>query len=164
MNPMNQKEDITSIGTIKIEVRKNGHQEERIEEIFVKNTVLQTGREALARSLANDYGEIYQFYIHRMLFGNGGTEGGIPVYVNVSRNGLFGTTLLSKPVSCSIDPNFTSQVVFTSVVTFDEAIGETINEMAMQMSNGDLYSMATFGDISKSGAMQITFSWRCSFI
>lgn len=156
-----EEENVISVGQVEIEILyKDGHKERR----SVKNTVLQKGREALAASLANEYGEIYQYYISRMLFGNGGTEASVPKYVNAGRNGLFGTTLLSKPVSCTIDPNFPAQVVFTSVVTFDEAVEETINEMALQMNTGDLYSMTTFGDITKTGTMQITWSWRISFI
>lgn len=158
---MDHKENTKCIGEIELTIEwKDG----RKECYSTTNTVLRTGREALAASLANDYGEVYNYFISRMLFGNGGTSGGAPKYVDANRNGLFGLTLLSKPVSRVIDPNFPYQVVFTSVITYEEAAGETINEMALQMNTEDLYSMSAFGDISKTTSMQITWSWRISFI
>lgn len=159
---MNQNDHIRCVGEVEQIIEwKDG----RIEINRIKNTVLQTGRMALAVSLANDYGEIYQYYISHMLFGNGGTsEDGTPLYVSASVNGLFGSTFLSKPVSAVIDPDFPYQVVFTSVITYEEANGEIINEMGLQMNTGDLYSMTTFGDITKNSNMQITWSWRISYI
>lgn len=158
---MKQHNDVQCKGEVELTIEWN---DGRKQTFVTPNTVLRTGRTALAASLANEYGELYQFYISRMLFGNGGTTGGVPKYVNADRNGLFGTTVLIKPVSRTIDTNFPYQVVFTSVMTFEEANGETINEMALQMGTGDLYSMTTFGDISKNSTMQITWSWRISFV
>ena len=132
--------------------------------IEFKNTILRTGREALALSLANRIGSDFDFFISRMLFGDGGAAGGIPKVVNTERNSLFGTTRVGKPVIANIDSDSGSQVIFTSVVSFGEGNGFTLNEMALQMQNGDLYSMATFPGISKTPQMQITWRWRLSFI
>ena len=71
---------------------------------------------------------------------------------------------MSKPVVANIDVNNESQVIFTSVVAFSEGNGFNLNEMALQMQNGDLYSMATFPGISKTQQMQLTFNWRISFL
>jgi hypothetical protein len=128
------------------------------------NTILRKGREALARSLANDVGGSYDYFISRMLFGDGGTSGGTLKSVETQRNGLFGITRASKPVISNVDANISSQVIFTSVLTFDDANGYAINEMALQMSNGDLYSMVTFADLNKTEVMQVTFNWRLSFV
>lgn len=130
----------------------------------IQNAVLTNGRAALASSLAYEIGDSYQFYIARMLFGDGGTSGGIPKYIDSSRNGLFGTTRVSKPIVSIIDSNNPTQVVFTSVVTFDEGNSYPINEMALQMANGNVYSMTTFPDLNKTSSMQITFNWKLSFI
>ncbi len=130
----------------------------------IKNTILKKGREALAKSLANQIGSSYDFFINRMLFGDGGTDGGTLKYVDFQRTGLFGITRASKPVIRQIDSNITSQVIFTSVLTFDDANGYALNEMALQMSNGDLYSMVTFADLNKTSSMQITYNWRLSFV
>jgi len=134
------------------------------EKRFFHNTVLKKGREALASSLANEFGDSYDFFISRMLFGDGGTSSGVPKFVNTERTGLFGITRATKPIIASIDPNIRHQVVFTSVLDYDEANGITLNEMALQMNNGDLYSMATFGDLNKTSSIQITWQWRLSYI
>ena len=136
----------------------------RKENIAFKNTILRKGREALAKSLANDLDDTYQFYVNRMLFGDGGTAGGIVKYVDSQRNGLFGITRASKSIIAQVDPNIPSQVVFTAVLSFNDANGYALNEMALQMSNGDLYSMVTFLDLNKTDQMQITWNWRISFV
>lgn len=129
-----------------------------------KNTILRKGREALAMTLANRIGDDFDFFISRMLFGDGGVAGTSPKSVSTDRNGLFGTTRVCKPVVSNIDPNNTSQLILTSVVSFDEGNGFSLNEMALQMNNGDLYSMATFPGITKTQQMQITWNWRLSFV
>lgn len=128
------------------------------------NTILLTGRRALTKSLANVIEDTYEFYITRMLFGDGGTQAGVKKFVDVGRNGLFGVTQVSKPVLSNIDNSIPTQAIFTSVIKFDEAVGVTLNEMALQMANGELYSMTTFPDLNKTDDMQITFNWRLNFI
>lgn len=128
------------------------------------NTILRTGRNALASSLANQYGDQFDYFIARMIFGEDGTDGGVPKFVNTQRTGLFGITLLTKGVISTIDPSLPSMVIFTSIVAFDEANGHSLNEMALRMNNGDLYSMVTFPDLGKTSAIQITFNWRINFV
>jgi hypothetical protein len=128
------------------------------------NTVLTNGRVALAATLGNALGGSFNFYISRMLFGDGGTVNGVTKFVNAERNGLFGITRASKPVIAVVDPNIPSQVVFTSVLSFSDANGYTLNEMALQMANSQLYSMVTFPDLTKTQQMQITWNWRLSFV
>jgi hypothetical protein len=135
-----------------------------VETVEFRNTILRTGREALVLCLANRIGDDFDFFISRMLFGNGGLVGTAPKSVPTDRNGLFGTTTVSKPVIANIDPNNPSQLVLTSVISFDEGNGFNLSEMALQMNNGDLYSMATFPGITKTQQMQITWNWRLSFI
>lgn len=155
------KESMTCRGDVKVVLERDGQQEV----IEFRNTILKTGREALALSLANRVGDDFDFFINRMLFGDGGTTGsGSPKSVDSERNGLFGSTRVSKPVVANIDPNNSSQVIFTSVLAYSEGNGFTLNEMALQMHSGDLYSMATFPGITKTPQMQVTFHWRLSFI
>lgn len=135
-----------------------------LEEIKFHNEVLLTGREALAASLANSLGGTYNYYISRMLFGDSGTSGGVPKFVSTQRNGLFGVTRATKPVIATIDPTITSQAIFTSVLDFEEANGYALSEMALQMNTGDLYSMATFPDFTKTSSIQVTWSWYIYFI
>lgn len=139
---------------------KNGD----ISTINFHNTVLNGGKEALAASLANSFGNTYNYFINRMFFGDGGTQGGVKKYVNASRTGMFGFVRAIKPVIATIDPNIRSQVVFTSILDFDDANGYTINEMALEMNNGTLYSLATFADLSKTSSLQLTWNWRIYYL
>jgi len=159
---MKIKESTKVKGDIDVTIQYNDGREE--EKLYFRNTILRTGRYALASSLANDYGDDYDFFIARMIFGTNGTSAGVPKHVNTERNGLFGVTLLSKPVSAAIDTNNPAQVSFTSVITFQEGNGSTINEMALRMNDRDLYSMVTFPDLSKTSSMQITMVWKISFV
>lgn len=155
-------ENLECKGDIKVVIEFANKEKETIE---FRNTILRKGRMALASSLANDFGGDFDYFISRMIFGDGGTSGtGVPKQVNTERNGLFGSARVSKPVISNIDPNNPTQVIFTSVVTFEEANGFTLNEMALQMRTGDFYSMATFPGITKTNQMQVTWSWRISFI
>jgi len=132
--------------------------------INFNNTILRSGRSALAMALSNRIGDDFDFFVSKMIFGDGGTNGGIPKQVGDERNGLFGSARVVRPVISNIDPDNETQVVFTSVVPFDEGNGFELNEMALQLNNGELYSMATFAGISKTSEMQVTWNWRLSFI
>jgi len=156
-----QKDSQRSKGIIEAVIDyKNGNREI----LSFDNAVLRSGREALASVLANQIGDNFEFFISRMIFGDGGTNGGVPKFVQTARSGLFGTTRVNKPVVASIDPATPSQVVFTAVISFSEGNGFTLNEMALVMDNGNLYSMATFSDLTKTSQMQITWNWRLSFV
>lgn len=135
-----------------------------VEQRVFYNNLLNTGKAGLASSLANQIGDTYDFFISRMIFGDGGTDGGVEKFVNPDRNGLFGITRASKPIIANIDSATPSVVTFTSVVTTADANGFVLNEMALQMNNGNLYSMATFGDVTKTSAMQMTWVWQLMFL
>jgi hypothetical protein len=158
---MKTNSDITLIGDVDALIE---YKDGRKEEISIHNTVLRAGRRALAKTLANQLGDDFVFYITRMVFGDGGTQGGVKKYVNSDRNGLFGTTRLSKPVLANIDATVSTQVIFTSVIKYEEAIGVVLSEMGLQLANGDLYSMTTFSDLTKTADMQITYNWRINFV
>lgn len=132
--------------------------------LWVPNTVLFSGRRALASCLANQVGGNFEFYVSRMIFGDGGTQGGVKRYVNAGRNGLFGVTRVIKPVLANVDASLPTQVIFTSVLKYNDAVGIVLNEMALQMANDDLFSMTTFPDMTKTEDMQITFNWHQNFI
>ena len=99
-----------------------------------------------------------------MLFGNGGEIGGVPRSINANQNGLYGVTVASKQVNSLINPSNLSQGVFTAVLTFNDGNGYTINEIALQMASGDLYSLSTFNGIAKTNQMQITFNWNINIL
>ena len=168
---INQSDDSKCKGTIEgIIEYKNGKKEN----INFNNTILRSGRHALALCLANRVGDDFDFFISKMAFGNTGTQGegenSIPKQVSDDQDSLFGPTIVLRPVIANIDPNNETQVVFTAVIPFDEANDYTLNEMALKLNgspgdSGDgLYSMATFAGITKTAQMQITWNWRLSFI
>ena len=159
MTEINDK--ITSIGEIEMLIEyENGLEEKRV----FKNDLLNSGRAAIASCLANNVDNGFNLYINRMIFGDGGTVDGNLKTVIASRNGLFGTTQVSKPVISTINPSLSSQVILTSVISRSEGNGSVLNEMALQLANGDLYSMATFPDLTKTSQMQITWSWRITIL
>ena len=141
-------------------INKNG----TASQMAVRNKVVLSGRSALASVVANDFEGPFSFYIARVLFGNSGTVSGTPRFVEDTQTGLFGPVILAKPVIATIDPLATSQVTFTTTVTFGELIGFAINEMALEMANGDLFSMTTFGDVNKTSTMQLIWNWRLNWI
>lgn len=154
-------DNIESQGEIEMIIDyKDGRQEKT----RFRNTVVRNGRLALAKMLTNEIGDKFSFFIIRMLFGDGGTQNGVKKFVNTDRNGLFGVTRLSKPIIASRDDVVKTQASFTSVITYDEAVGIVLNEMALQMFNEDLFCMSTFPDLNKTSEMQITFNWQLNFI
>jgi hypothetical protein len=138
----------------------DGRQERR----YRRNCVVRKAKEAHVLGLVNQIGASWDFYVDKMLFGTNGTLSGVPKVVEDTRNGLFGTTLLSKSVASLVNPQVSTQAIFTTVVSFSEGNGSTINEMALQMKSGDIYSMVTMPGIAKTSSMQITFNWRLSFV
>lgn len=148
-------------GDVEIIIDYDDGRQERRE---MRNTLLRKGKVALAKSLANDVADPYDFFIDRMLFGTNGTASGTPKFVDETRNGLFGTTLVNKPVISSVDESAPTTAIFTSVVTFTEGNGSSLNEMLLQMASGDAYSMITFPDLGKTSSMQLTFNWKISFL
>ena len=56
-------------------------------------------------------------------------------------------------------------MVFTSVLPVNLGIEPVaLSEMALVMASGDLYSMVTFQDLTKTSAMQITYNWRLQYV
>lgn len=154
-------EEIKCFGKVHAVIAYNNGKKE---EFHFNNSVLKKGREALAKGIVNDIGESFGFYVSRMLFGDGGTIGGVPRKIESTRNGLYGTTRANKPVIASVDPNITTQAVFTSVLSTSDANDYELNEIALQMNNGDLYSMATWPGLTKTDQMQITWNWRIFYV
>ena len=132
--------------------------------IEFKNAVLVGGRSELGKILPNKIGNTYEQFVSRMIFGDGGTDGTTVRYVDADRTGLFGLTRASKPVVANIDETNTTQVIFTSVLGFNDANGYSLSEMALVLNNDILYSMATFSPLSKTSDIQIVWNWRVNLL
>jgi hypothetical protein len=128
------------------------------------NTVLNGGKSALAACLANAIDTVFSFYITTLLVGTNGVSGSTPKTIDPSRTGLFGATLLSKPVSVSIDSVNTNLLHITAVLSSSDGNGSSLSEIALQMANGDLFSMFTFPVITKTSAIQITIVWDLELV
>lgn len=154
-------ESISMRGDVEIIVEHKSGAKKSFE---VRNAILTAAKQAQANALVNDIGQSYQYYIDKMIFGTNGTSGGAPKVVDSSRTGLFGSTLVSKSVMSTVNPQSLNQAIFTAVVGFDEGNGYVLNEMALVMKNGELYSMVTTGGISKDSSIQLIFNWRISVL
>jgi len=135
-----------------------------IREVPFKNAVVNGGRAAQVRGLANQFGGVYDEWVYQMAFGSGGAVGGVPRVVEAGRTGLWGPVVATKSVISTINPSILTQVTFTSVLLFDDAVGSVINEMGLILKNGTYYSITTFGDLSKSSGQQWVINWRINFL
>ena len=99
------------------------------------------------------------------MFGSGGVDSaGTPLIVSPARNTLFGPTTVSKAVNSYVSQSVATQANFSATLLFADAVNQNVNEMALQMTNNNLYSMVTFPSIYKTADMQITFNWSLNFI
>lgn len=125
------------------------------------NTILETARKLWAGFLAN---QEKQAFISHMVFGDGGTQQNVKKPVRAEMTELFGITRVSKPVIAQIDPDNPKHVIFTAVIGKEDGNGHPLNEMALKLNTGELYSLATFMDLNKTDQMQLTWNWRLIII
>lgn len=134
-------------------------------ELAFPNTIMKTGREALVKTLTNNIGSSYtNLFVTRMIFGDGGTSGGQVLLVDANASGMYGVTRASKSVIGQINPNNSTQAIFTSVLGYDDANGFALSEMGLVLNDGSLYSHVTFADLSKTSSMSITWNWTVSMV
>jgi len=132
------------------------------------NTVVQTGRQALADALTNTLGGsgTNKIYIQYMNFGTNGVDsGGTPKIVAPDQNSLFGTApVVSKPVNSSTDSSLPTQAIFSSTLLYDDAVGSALSCMGLMMASGNYYSIVSFPVLTKTSSMEVNFIWRINFI
>lgn len=123
---------------------------------YFPNTILDNARHVVANFLGGH--EQDHVFVQSMIFGDGGLDDKeVKRAVNPNRTALFGVSRIKKPV--------VSQVVkfaalYTSVITWEEANGLFLSEMALQMSDESLFSLVTFPPLGKTDQMQLTFNWE----
>lgn len=123
-----------------------------------KNTVLTIGKSILARTLANDLTSLV--YVSHMVFGQGGESGNIPRVVDPGRSSLFNSiTGTQVAVASGWSSDYPTRVTFSASLGSSIANGYVINEAALQLSNGDLFSMITFGGLTKTSSLSFTLNW-----
>lgn len=151
-------ENIKAIGPIHLIIEEDGKNKK---ELFFTNRVLRSGHTTLCKYLINEQED--KPYISEIIFGDGGAEGRTPKKIHPDRKTLFGITKLNKEIVAQIDPEDLSTLVIAVVVEKNEANDCMINEIALKMSNGDLFSMATFSGFEKTEKMRLTWIWRVLF-
>ena len=125
-----------------------------------QNTVLLTGRSALARGLANEFTGTFEFYVNSMVFGTSGEDANVPRKVDPGRESLYSSSEAAE-VSVTKDwsADYPDRSTFTGKLLTTHAVGLTLNEAALKLANGDLFSMVTFGGLSKTNQLQFTLNW-----
>ena len=136
--------DIQLKGIFKINIFKNG---KLIEEYVDKNTVVNSGREAITKLLGNDG-------ISKYILSIGvGTSNIVP---SVSDTSL--TDSFIKPLSTTSYPDSTS-IKFTFDIGTSEANPKSIREFGLLCSDGTLFARKTRTVIEKDVDISISGEW-----
>lgn len=143
-------------GRIVAEIKENG----KVKVLEFPNNVLSSGKKWMANCAIAEN----SVYISHMIFGDGGVEEDREKEVDPSQSNLFGVTRASTKVIAQINPEVPNEVIFTGVLGFEDGVGHNLNEMALQLSNGELFSMATFAGTSKTDQMEASWSWYVCFV
>ena len=126
-----------------------------IENLRFDNQVLNAGKELLINALL----EPSKARIVNILFGDGGTENGEPKEVSPTQDKLNGVVRMRKSVIAQIDPETPTQAIFTVVINEDEGNDFVLNEMGLELSDENLFSLSTFSNLNKTDQMEISWSW-----
>lgn len=153
------KEFILPKGYIKASIK---YKDGKIKTLLFNNQVLNTGKIFLAKCLLEEHKGVS--HIANMLFGEGGTTNGVPKEVSPSSQGLHGVTRVKKAVVAQVNPEVPPETIFTVIIKEEEGNDYVINEMGLELSDGSLFSLATFADLNKTDQMEITWSWSIAFM
>ena len=146
-------------GFIEAKIRYKNTNE--IRTIRFNNQVLNGGKELLAKCLLEGSPRLHIAY---MLFGDGGTVGGLPKEVSPSQDKLNGITRIKKPVIAQLDADIPTQVIFSVVVDDNDGNDSPLNEMGLELSDGTLFSLSTFADLNKTDQMEMSWSWFANIV
>jgi len=133
----------------------------KTELIQFNNTILDGGKAFLAKCLLEEYPKLH---IKHMLFGDGGTVDGEPREVSPMQDKLNGVTRVKKTVVATIDSEMPTQLIFSVIIGENEGNNFPLNEMALELSDGTLFNLATFSDLNKTDQMEISWSWFVCFV
>lgn len=133
----------------------------RVEVIKFNNTIVAGGKQYLANCLLEDAPKLH---VKHMLFGDGGTMNGEPKLISPAQEKLFGVTRVKKEVIAQVDPEMSTQLIFSIIIGEDEGNDFPLNEMALELSDGTISNLATFADLNKTDQMEIAWSWFICFV
>lgn len=146
---MKVSEKVAVKGIVHLVVRERG---QVIKEITEENLVLTYGRAWLAAFLA-DPNSSEGLSIANMKFGTDGTE----------------PTLTDNSIDNAVTCAFITRTVSGRTATFTFSMGngvgagQTYREMALCMSNGNLFARKTFAGIPKTSEIAIDGTWTITF-
>lgn len=147
------KDTIQPKGFIKVKIHfKDTGKEEWFQ---FNNMVLDGGKIFLTKCLL----ENSKLTISNMIFGDGGISNGKPKEVMPNRDKLHGIVRIKKPVVSQIDPETPTQAIFSVVIPEDEGNEYPLNEMGLELSDGTLFSLSTFGNLDKNENMEVSYWW-----
>lgn len=155
------QESINSQGFVEIVVTDVKTNE--VTERHHQNTVLLSGKSLMARSLAGEVNDPFDFYIYSMEFGVGGLDGSTPKTVNAGLTSLHLGSGVEVLVGRAYSNSSPTQATFTGTLNTETGNGLNINEAALKTANGTLFSMITFPNLSKTSSQQITLNWTIVF-
>lgn len=133
-----------------------------VESFEFPNTVLNSAKARMADFLINENPK--PIHITNILFGDGGFEGDQRKEVNPTQTSLFGIVRASKKVVRQVDPEIPTQLIFSVTLEHEDANGHTLNEMALQMNDGELFSISTIQNLTKTDQMALDWLWVVNFI
>lgn len=136
--------------------------------VVSENTVVNFARSGMAHLIAGD--NVANYVINSMEFGDGGhniSNPSQPLATSVTDTGLFGSSVITKGVSISFPDGPTgTKVMFSSTILNGEANGagsQEISEAVLNMGNGQIFAHKTFGLITKTSLISLTFNWTIIF-
>lgn len=122
-----------------------------------QNMIIDGGKRAIATYLSG----VDSPKISHMVFGNGGSSQGQLRMVKPEQNELFGITHIKKKVIGQMEDN---HIVFATTIEAYE-INDTINEMALQLDNSEIFSIVTMPDfVAPPQLKRITWKWYLAVI
>jgi len=145
---------IETIGQINLIIKQN----DQINHLHYKNQLLNSGRRFLLSHLMPRPSST-PIFLKNILFGDGGTVDGKVRQVVPEMEQLFGVTRMKKEAVVQVNPEISTQLLLTVVVSESEGNDFTLNEMALELSDGTLFSLATFPDFNKTDKMELTWLW-----
>jgi hypothetical protein len=148
--------NISTIGRISLLVNK-------VEKFTFKNQLLNPGRRFLLSNLIPRPSSS-PIFIKSILFADGGTHNNEVRMVEPEMEHPFGVIRMRKEVISQVNPEVPTEALFSVTVGENEGNDFTLNEMGLELSNGDLFSLATFPDFNKTSQMALDWSWSVCFV
>jgi len=133
-----------------------------VEHFDFPNTVLNCAKVRMADFLINESPK--PIHITHVLFGDGAFEAGEKKEPSPTRTSLFGIVRANKKVVRQVDPEIPTQLIFSITLENEDANGHVLNEMALQMNDGELFSISTFPNLTKTDDFAVDWLWIVNFV